>query len=505
MAPGEIVFLIGYFLILLGLSFYGTHRYHMAMLYYRHKQDVPHPSVDFAHARKPHVTIQLPVFNERYVVRRLIDCVCKIRYPGELLEIQVLDDSTDDTVDISRAAVEEWRSRGVDIVLIHRTDRTGFKAGALQNGMNRAKGELIAVFDADFTPGADFLERTVPYFSDDGIGMVQARWSHINRRYSLLTRAQSILLDGHFVIEHTARNRSGRFFNFNGTAGIWRRSTIGEAGGWQHDTLTEDLDLSYRAQLVGWRFIYLNDLLAPAELPVEMNAFKTQQHRWAKGSIQVAMKILPRILKSDLPRKVKFEAFVHLTNNVAYVLMVLMSLMLPFSLHIRLDQGWYQTVFLDLPFFIGATVSVSAFYMVSQSEAGVKSRAERLAYLPIVLALGIGLAVNNAKATLEAIFGHQSPFVRTPKLAVDEQSGRAARPRKVYMSGRNMLAWFELALGAVYTYTVIYCLQTGLWMALPFMLIFQFGFLYIGLMSLFQWSSLRRSPVTAADPDPDPA
>ena len=505
MAPGEMVFLIGYFLILLGLSFYGTHRYHMAVLYYRHKAEVPVPATPFAAARKPHVTIQLPVFNERYVVRRLIDYVCQIRYPAELLEIQVLDDSTDDTVDISRAAVEEWRARGVDIVLIHRTDRTGFKAGALQNGMQRAKGELIAVFDADFTPGPDFLERTVPFFGDEGIGMVQARWTHINRRYSLLTRAQSILLDGHFVIEHTARNRSGRFFNFNGTAGIWRRQTIGEAGGWQHDTLTEDLDLSYRAQLAGWRFVYLNDLLSPAELPVEMNAFKTQQHRWAKGSIQVALKLLPRILRSDLSIKVKFEAFVHLTNNVAYVLMVLMSLMLPFSLHIRLDQGWYQAVFLDLPFFIGATVSVCAFYMVSQSEAGVRSRAERLAYLPIVLALGIGLAVNNAKATLEALFGHQSPFVRTPKLAVDEQSGRAVRPRKVYMSGRNMLAWFELGLGAVYTYTVIYCIQTRLWMALPFMLIFQFGFLYIGLMSLFQWSSLRRPRVAAVKPDPDPA
>lgn len=495
MAPGEIILLSGYTLILLALSFYGTHRYYMTVLYRRYRKQAPAPPVSFETARKPFVTIQLPVFNERYVVRRLIDHVCALRYPRELLEIQVLDDSTDDTVEISRAAVEEWRARGVNITLIHRTDRTGFKAGALQNGMLQAQGELIAVFDADFTPGPDFLERTVPYFMDEGVGMVQARWTHINRRYSLLTRAQSVLLDGHFVIEHTARNRSGRFFNFNGTAGIWRQKTIDEAGGWQHDTLTEDLDLSYRAQLAGWHFVYLNDLLAPAELPIEMNAFKTQQHRWAKGSIQVGMKLLPRILRSDLPWRIKLEAFVHLTNNVGYVLMVLMSILLPFTLQIRVEQGWYKAILLDLPIFFGATVTVSLFYLHSQKEAGVMSRTERLLYLPIVLALGIGLAVNNTRATLEALFGHESPFVRTPKLAVGEAKGKSERPRpkRIYMSGRNLLSWFEISLGAVYTYTLIYCIQNKIWMAVPFMLIFQFGFLYTGLMSLFQWSSLRRT------------
>ena len=490
MTAGEIIFLIAYFLTLAGLSFYGAHRYHTAWLYYRHRNDLPVPQEPTPGESLPRVTIQLPVFNERYVVRRLIDHVCRIRYPRELLEIQVLDDSTDDTVEIAREAVAEWQAAGIDIVHVHRTDRTGFKAGALQAGMQICKGDFIAVFDADFTPPADFLERTVPFFRDAGIGMVQARWDHINRDYSLLTQCQSILLDGHFILEHTARNRSGRFFNFNGTAGIWRRTCIHEAGGWQHDTLTEDLDLSYRAQLCGWRFVFLSDLLSPAEVPVEMTAFKTQQHRWAKGSIQVAKKLLPRILKSDLPFKVKMEAFTHLTNNIAYVLMILLSLMLPFSMGVRVDKGWYQTLLLDLPFFMGATVSVCAFYLLSQREAGGSWR-QRITFLPFVLALGIGLAVNNAKATLEALFGQESPFVRTPKLAVEGKGARLPTSTS-YRGGRNVLAYVEISLGLYYTGTVIYSVMHGLWLALPFMLLFQFGFLYTGLMSRFQWSFVRR-------------
>lgn len=488
MTLGETIFLVGYFAVLAGLCFYGAHRYHMAWLYYRHRRDAPTPPAD---GPLPIVTIQLPVFNERYVVRRLIDHVCQIRYPRERLEIQVLDDSTDDTVEIAREAVAAWQARGVDIKHIHRTDRTGFKAGALQAGMQVARGELIAVFDADFTPPADFLEHTLPYFADGGVGMVQARWDHINRDYSWLTRAQSILLDGHFVIEHTARNRSGRFFNFNGTAGIWRRACIEEAGGWQHDTLTEDLDLSYRAQLAGWRFVFLNDVLAPAEVPVEMNAFKSQQHRWAKGSIQVGLKLLPRILRSDQPLRVKFEAFIHLTNNLAYVLMVILSVMMPFAIQIRVDHGWYQMLLIDLPCFMGATVSVCSFYLLSQREAGGRWR-RRVLYLPFVLALGIGLAVNNAKAVLEALFGHDSPFVRTPKLAVEDESEAPKPKKKGYRAQKNLLPIIELALAGVYTYTVVYCIQLGLWLALPFIMLFQLGFLYTGLMSLFQWGLARR-------------
>lgn len=494
------IFLAVYFVVLALLAFYGAHRYHMAWLYFRHKKDAPVMPPQPVGAEVPHVTIQLPVFNERYVVERLIDTVCAIRYPREKLEIQVLDDSTDDTVDISRAAVARWAAKGFDIKLLTRTDRTGYKAGALEAGMKVAKGEFIAIFDADFIPTVDFLESTVPYFAHAKTGMVQARWDHINRRYSMLTQAQSILLDGHFIIEHTARNRSGRYFNFNGTAGIWRKACIEDAGGWQHETLTEDLDLSYRAQLKGWEFIFLKDLLQPAEIPVEMNAFKAQQHRWAKGSIQVARKMLPTILRSEAPGKVKREAFIHLTNNVAYVLMVIMSIMLPFALQIRIDHGWYETMLIDLPFFMGATVSVCSFYLLCQIESGERPWYKSVLYLPVVLALGIGLAVNNTKATFEALLGHESPFVRTPKLAAG--LGNVQRPkRRKYRGGKTILPWIELAFGLVYTYTVIMCIQQGIWLALPFMIIFQCGFLYTSLMSLLQWSTLlRRRPAKTKAP-----
>jgi cellulose synthase/poly-beta-1,6-N-acetylglucosamine synthase-like glycosyltransferase len=488
MDVAEMIFLAVYCLILLGLCFYGAHRYHMAWLYLRHRSD--RPVMPEGEEFLPRVTIQLPIFNERYVIERLVDYVCEIRYPKDLLEIQVLDDSTDDTTEFARRAVSRAKSLGMDIKYIHRTDRTGFKAGALEAGMKVATGEFIAVFDADFTPTPDFLEKTVPYFADEEIGMVQARWDHINRNFSLLTQAQSILLDGHFVIEHTARNRSGRFFNFNGTAGIWRKSCVEDAGGWEHDTLTEDLDLSYRAQLKGWRFTFLNDLLAPAEVPIEMNAFKTQQHRWAKGSIQVGLKMLPTILRSDQPSKVKMEAFIHLTNNLAYVLMLILSLMMPFALRIRVDHGMYETLLLDLPFFVGATISVCTFYILSQREAG-GNWVQRILCIPFVLALGIGLAVNNAVATFEALFGHESPFVRTPKLAVEGKSASAVKTTK-YRGGRNLLPIVELFFAAVYTHTLLYCIESSLWFALPFMLLFQLGFLYTGLMSLFQWTALRR-------------
>src|SRR5512136_915466 len=329
MSPLEIAVVVAYGLVLLVLSVYGSHRYFMAYLYYRYKYNQPVPGARFAEL--PPVTVQLPVFNEMYVVERLIGAVCQLDYPAELLEIQVLDDSTDETTTISRRCVEHWRARGVDIHYVHRTNRQGFKAGALENGLKTARGEFVAVFDADFVPTPDFLRRTVHFFTDDRIGMVQVRWEHLNRGLSALTQAQGMMLDAHFVVEHTARNRSGRFFNFNGTAGIWRRSAIAAGGGWQHDTLTEDLDLSYRAQLAGWRFVYLPDLVTNAEVPVEMNAFKSQQHRWAKGSIQTALKLLPLIRRASVPKEVKKEAFFHLTANVGYLLMIPLTILLPIT------------------------------------------------------------------------------------------------------------------------------------------------------------------------------
>ena len=482
----DLVFLIVYACLLVFLSAYGFHRYYLAFLYYKHKKNNYEPKEQWSDL--PKVTIQLPIFNEMFVVDRLVSATCGIRYPKELLEIQVLDDSTDETVDIAKKCVERWKAEGVNIVHIHRTNREGFKAGALEAGMEVAHGEFLAVFDADFVPQADFLENTIHHFTDDGIGMVQVRWDHLNRDYSLLTRAQAVLLDGHFIIEHTARNRSGRFFNFNGTAGIWRRQAILDAGGWQHDTLTEDLDLSYRAQLEGWRFRFLPFVLSPAEVPVEMNSFKSQQHRWAKGSIQTAIKVLPRLLRSKLPWKVKSEALFHLTNNVAYLFMVVLCLIMPASIAIRaglVTEANSWLMFIDLPAFLLATISICFFYYVCQREAGVNQWG-RIKYLPVVLAIGIGLCINNTRAVIEALIGHRSGFTRTPKYGIVGTGDVTWKNRANYHRVKNWLPFVEVAIGLWFVYGVYEAIACGAWVAFPFMLLFQFGFLYMGIMSLIQ-------------------
>jgi len=482
MVAFDYAFLAFYFLVLVSLGFYGSHRYVMSYLYRRHRKDVPTAKGEFAEL--PKVTIQLPIYNELYVVERLVEAVCKIRYPKDKLQIQVLDDSTDETVEIARNAVAEMRATGIDISYVHRTNREGFKAGALEAGLATAHGDFIAVFDADFVPKPDFLERTVQFFTDDKVGMVQVRWEHLNRDFSLPTQAQAILLDGHFVIEHTARNRSGRFFNFNGTAGIWRRSTIADAGGWQHDTLTEDLDLSYRAQCAGWQFVYVNDAVAPAEVPVEMAAFKSQQHRWAKGPIQVARKLLPTLLRSKLPLKVKFEAIMHLTNNIAYVLMVVLSLLMPIAAVLRIERGWYESLWIDLPMFLAATFSVASFYMLAQKEARPTTLLQRSIYLPMVMSLGIGLCVNNARAVVEALIGYQTGFKRTPKYGVTGV-GQSWK----HVKYRFKIQWqpfIETAIGVYFTWGVITAMIAGSWIAVPFLILFGSGFLYVGLASLLQ-------------------
>lgn len=484
MSALELSVVIAYALLLLVLSVYGSHRYLMAYLYYRHKYRLPTPKGRFESL--PRVTVQLPIFNEMYVTERLIGAVARLDWPRELLEVQVLDDSTDETQGIARACVDRHRAEGLDIHYVHRTDRRGFKAGALENGLSLATGELVAVFDADFVPAPDFLRRTVDHFTDPGVGMVQARWGHINRDYSALTQAQAILLDGHFVIEHTARNRSGRFFNFNGTAGIWRRQAIADGGGWQHDTLTEDLDLSYRAQLAGWRFVYLEDLVAPAEVPVEMNAFKSQQHRWAKGSMQTALKLLPRILRSDLPREVKQEAWFHLTANVGYLLMIPLAILLPITVVVRVSHGWYEVLLLDIPFFAAATFSVVSFYAASQAEQG-KGWWDRVKYVPFVMALGIGLAVNQARAVVEALMGYETGFTRTPKHGVKGAGESVARKR--YKAAVTFQPIVELALAAYLTHGVLYLVEREVYYSLPFLVLFQVGFGYVGLASL--WEGVR--------------
>jgi cellulose synthase/poly-beta-1,6-N-acetylglucosamine synthase-like glycosyltransferase len=432
----------------------------------------------------PPVTVQLPIFNEMYVADRLITAVCELDYPRELLQIQVLDDSTDETTEIAELAVQRHAARGFNIQYLHRVDRRGFKAGALEAGLKLASGEYIAIFDADFIPPRDFLKRTLPYFErDDKVGMVQARWGHINQDYSLLTKIQAILLDAHFVLEHGGRNRAGCFFNFNGTAGVWRRAAIESAGGWQHDTLTEDLDLSYRAQLAGWRFVFLPEVVSPAEVPVEMNSFKSQQHRWAKGSIQTCIKLMPRILRSPQPLAVKAEAFFHLSANFNYPLMTLLSILMFPAMWVRYDMGRSEMLLIDLPLFLAATMSVANFYIVSQRELYTDWR-QRLRYLPFLMSIGIGLCVNNTKAVFEAIFGKQSEFARTPKYGIERQSDEWMG--KKYHQSVGVQPFIELALGLYFTGTVFYALANQIYTTLPFLMLFQIGFLYTGLLSILQ-------------------
>ena len=483
MTSTEALILAAYFFILCILAVYGWHRYYLVFLYMKHRQNVPGPLP--APDPLPVVTVQLPIFNEMYVVNRLIESVCAMDYPRHLLEIQVLDDSTDETREIAELAVRRHAEQGFDIKYIHRVDRTGYKAGALDAGLKVARGEFVAIFDADFIAPADFLMRTVPQFADPKVGMVQARWGHINREYSLLTRIQSILLDGHFVLEHGSRNRAGCFFNFNGTAGIWRREVIGDAGGWQHDTLTEDLDLSYRAQLRGWRFVFMQDLVSPAEVPVEMNAFKSQQHRWAKGSIQTCRKNLPKILQSDLPFGVKAEAFFHLTANFNYLLMVVLSLLMFPSMYVRYNMGWTEMMLIDVPLFFAATFSVANFYMVCQRELFPDTWKSRLKYLPFLMSIGIGLCINNARAVIEALMAKDSgEFARTPKYGIERESDDWQG--KKYHQIELTQPLIELGLGLYFTVTVFYALANGIYGTLPFLVLFQVGFLYTGLLSLVQ-------------------
>jgi len=481
MTPVETLTLVAYFFVLIILAVYGWHRYYLVYLYLHHRDREPKGGPPLSPT--PVVTIQLPLYNEMYVADRLIESICRMDYPRDRLEIQVLDDSVDETRAVAELAVRRFAEEGFDIKYLHRTDRTGYKAGALEAGLKCARGEFIAIFDADFIPSPDFLQRLMPHFADPGIGMVQARWGHINQDYSLLTKIQSILLDGHFVLEHGGRNRAGRFFNFNGTAGIWRRSAIDDAGGWQHDTLTEDLDLSYRAQLRGWRFVYVPGVIAPAEVPVEMNGFKSQQHRWAKGSIQTCVKLLPRILRADLPLSIKAEAFFHLTANFNYPLMCVMSVLMFPSMVIRYNMGWYEMLLIDVPLFFAATFSVCNFYMICQREIHADWRT-RLKYLPFLMSIGIGLSINNTRAVFEALFNKHTEFARTPKYRIEGDSDEWVG--KKYRQSVTVQPLIELALGLYFTWTVFYALANQIYGTLPFLVLFQIGFLYTGLVSIVQ-------------------
>ena len=478
----DLAMMIPYFLVLFVLATYGLHRYWLVYDYYKYARNIPGPPPEVT--RWPRVTVQLPIFNERYVIERLVEAVSRFDYPRELLDIQVLDDSTDETVQVARACVERFAAQGLPICCIHRSNREGYKAGALENGLKTGQGEFVAIFDADFIPSPDFLRRCIPYFENDKIGMVQTRWTYLNRDYSLLTQVETILLDGHFVVEHGARSRRGTFFNFNGTAGVWRRKAIEEAGGWEHDTLTEDTDLSYRAQLKGWKFLYLPDIECASELPVDINGFKAQQARWAKGLMQTAKKILPRVMKSNMPWHVKAEAFFHLTANISYPLMVLLSTMLLPAMIVRFYQGYFQMLCIDLPLFLASTCSISSFYLVAQKELRPKNWWRTFLYMPFVMATGIGISVRNAQAVLEAIVGKKSEFARTPKFKIEGKTDSFVS--KKYRNKAGWMPYAEVLLGIYFLFTVIYAVLNENYATVPFLLLFVWGYLYTGLMSLGQ-------------------
>lgn len=494
MFDASMLLVVAYVAVLLLIATYGFHRYVLLYLYIKHKHNTYQVRGQFI--QLPKITVQLPMYNEGAVAERIIKATCLIDYPRDKFEIQVLDDSTDQSADMAKAVCEEWAAKGFNIHFVHRTNRVGYKAGALEEGLKQATGEFIAIFDADFIPPTDILRNVVDYFVDDKVGMVQVRWDHLNRDASLLTKSQAIFLDGHFVIEHTARNRSGRFMHFNGTAGVWRRSTIDDAGGWEHDTLTEDLDLSYRAQMKGWQFVYLPQFCAPAELPPEMIAFKQQAHRWTKGSFQTCMKLLPKVLRSKhLSYRIKSEAFFHLTNTMVYPLMVLLTLLMwptffyvfsPF--HNDRVSRWVFSATL----FVLATCSTSTFFVFGQRELfGKKAGWKTLLYLPVLMGLGVGISLNNCKAVFEAIWSHvrrkPSEFIRTPKYGhTGGKSTTKFQAASVFTLKRLMMPMIEIAFGVYMSSCIIISLVKEFGRgSIPFLCVFAGGYFYVGFGSLY--------------------
>ncbi len=414
----EWIIIIGYSVALAGITFFSIEQLYLALVYRKVNSIKKFSPLDTF----PSVTIQLPIYNEKYVVKRLIDCMCQLDYPKDKLEIQVLDDSTDETSEIIAAKVLEWTNHGFEIQHIRRKDRVGYKAGALEYGLQSAKGEFIAIFDADFLPKANFLNETLPAF-DDHIGMVQTRWGHINKNFSLLTRLQAFGLNAHFTVEQTGKNAKDVFITFDGTAGIWRKSCIEEAGGWEHDTLTEDLDLSYRAQLKGWKFLYLEQVVAPAELPVLISAVKSQQYRWNKGAAETAKKTAKRLIKSDQPFRVKLHGLMRLFNSSIYLFLVMAStLSIPLLFLKTLNPDISIVVDMTSVFFIGF-LGMMFFYWISVKSVGEKaSFSYYFSHFPLFLMFSMGMALHNAIAVMEGYLGKKSPFVRTPKFNVKTKS-----------------------------------------------------------------------------------
>ncbi len=480
------VVLISYFLSLLILFVFGCHTLIMVYYYRKFKDVNPKPIDD--KVPDTMVTIQLPLYNEQYVVERLLDYVCAIDFPKDKIEIQVLDDSTDETITIVAEAIAKKKALGFDILHIRRGSREGYKAGALKAGLESAKGEFVAIFDADFVPQKDFLKKTLPYFNDGKIGMVQTRWEHLNSEYSILTKTQALSLDGHFVIEQNVRNKAGFFINFNGTGGVWRKACIFDAGNWHADTLTEDLDLSYRAQLKGWKFIFLRDIISPAELPSEMNALKAQQFRWTKGAVETAKKIMPLVWKSKLPLKVKILSTFHLCANMVFPF-TLVAAILNVPLIFVKNSGAHDLYFGIMSVFVLAFIGSFMFYLYSQKDIREDWR-KKILLFPLFMAGSMGFAVNNSRAVIEGLFSWKSEFVRTPKFKLvdnkDTWKGKKYNNKKL-----DITVYVELMM-AVYCFigicASIYFREIS---SLPFQFLFFTGFSFVSLTSIRHASTKR--------------
>jgi len=483
--PFDWAIMVPYFLVLIVLSVYGLHRFAMILGYWKHRGEMLDEAPQ-KFAELPRITVQLPIYNEQYVVERLLEETVKMRYPRELLQIQVLDDSTDSTHPFAERLCAEYAEAGYPVEYIHRQNRHGFKAGALEHGLETATGELVAIFDADFLPPVDFLERTVHFFAEEKVGMVQTRWGYLNRHYNVLTEVQAMLLDGHFVLEHVARAGAKKFFNFNGTAGMLRKSMIRDAGGWQHDTITEDSDLSYRAQLKGWRFVYVPSIECLSELPVDTYGFQVQQSRWAKGLTQVAKKLLMKILRSDQPLKVKMEAFFHLTPNISYPLMIIVSvLMLPVMI-VRFYMGWFEMLLIDTPLIAASFWSISAFYVIAHRALFPKTWKRAFLFLPALMAAGVALTIINSRAVIEALIGYQTAFLRTPKYAIGGQKKTMEARTATYRRRSSWLPYAELAVGTCFLAMVVFALESFNYLAVPFLTLFVGGYYWAGVSTLWE-------------------
>jgi cellulose synthase/poly-beta-1,6-N-acetylglucosamine synthase-like glycosyltransferase len=480
MAFDEIVLFV-YIFSLIILLFFGSHGFVMIYFHQKYRRINPRPKDEHT---DDIVTIQLPLYNEMYVVERLIDSVCEIEYPKDKLEIQVLDDSTDQTVEVTAKKVLEKQAEGFDIQHIRRPNRSGFKAGALKEGLKTAKGKYVAIFDADFIPKSDFLINTLKYFTSDKVGMVQTRWEHLNEDYSLLTKIQALALDGHFVIEQTVRNKAGLFINFNGTGGVWKKDCIEDAGNWHADTLTEDLDLSYRAQLKGWKFVFLRDFTTPAELPSEMNALKAQQFRWTKGAIETAKKILPLVWRSKIPMRLKIYSTFHLTNNIVFPFILLAGILNVPLIFIK-NAGPYWNFFNFMAIFVIAFISSFLFYMFSQKDVYPDWR-KKIALFPLFMAGSMGFALNNTRAVIEGLLSRKSEFVRTPKFKVVDK--KDTMTKNIYFKSTKIQTstYIELILAVYCLIGVIASIYFMEIAALPFQLMFFIGFATVSLLSFRQ-------------------